>query len=163
MKNYVRYQDYFKTHLGGWSFEDGDETLTIKNIDEKEMYDADTGGKKKGLVIYFREKELPLVLNVTNSETIAEVCGSDKFADWIGKRIIVGQSRIKAFGKVQDVVRVRDTVPDDTTYICEECGAVIKPTKTKQPSEIAEVSKRNLGRVLCVACMKKYKEENNAE
>ena len=161
MANYVHYQEYFKTFLGGWSFENGDETLTIDSIGEEEMYDAETGGKKKGLVLRFRDKDLPMVLNVTNAEAIAEVTGSDKIADWIGKRIIVGTSRIKAFGKMHDAIRVRTTKPDDTEYICEECGAVLKPAAGKQPSELAEISRRNTGKVLCLACMKKAKEGTN--
>lgn len=163
MANYVHYQEYFKTFLGGWSFENGDETLTIDSIGEEEMYDAETGGKKKGLVMRFRDKDLPMVLNVTNCEAIAEVVGSDRLSDWIGKRIIVGTSRIKAFGKMHDAIRVRTTKPDDTEYICEECGSVLKPAAGKQPSELAEISKRNTGRVLCLACMKKAKEEQDGQ
>lgn len=158
MANYVHYQEYFKTFLGGWSFENGDETLTIDSIGEEEMYDAETGGKKNGLVLRFRDKDLPMVLNVTNAEAIAEVTGSDKIADWIGKKIIVGTSRIKAFGKMHDAIRVRTTKPDDTEYTCEECGEILKPAAGKQPSELAEISKRNTGKVLCLACMKKAKE-----
>ena len=112
-KNYTHYQEYFKSFLGGWTFENGDETLTITDVKEEEMYDAATGSKKSGLCLYFKEKELPMVLNVTNSEVIASVVGSDKLADWIGKRIIVGQSKIKAFGKEQYVIRVRNDKPKD--------------------------------------------------
>ena len=66
-RNYVRYQEYFKTFLGGWTFEDGDKTLTIKSVGEEEMYDVETGGKKKALAMRFEELDLPMVLNVTNS------------------------------------------------------------------------------------------------
>lgn len=164
MANYVHYQEYFKTFLGGWSFENGDETLTIKSIGEEEMYDAETGGKKKGLVCHFEEKDLPMVLNVTNCDTIAEVIGSDKLADWIGRKIIIGTSKIKAFGKMHDAIRVRSTKPDETVYKCEDCGQTIKAAAGKQPSELVEIAKRNTGRALCLACMKKAKEEQeNAE
>ena len=77
MANYVHYQEYFKSFLGGWSFENGDKTLTISKIGEEEMYDANTGGKKTGLVMHFEEENLPMVLNVTNCETIAEVIGTE--------------------------------------------------------------------------------------
>ena len=158
MPNYVRYQEYFKTFLGGWTFEDGDKTLTIKSVGEEEMYDADTGGKKKALALRFEELDLPMVLNVTNSETIAAVVGSDRLSDWIGKKIIVGTSKVKAFGKVHDAIRVRPDKPDDTEYICEDCGSVVTAAGGKQPSVIAEISKRNTGRVLCVNCMRRVKE-----
>lgn len=160
-KNYVRYQDYFKTFLGGWSFEDGDKTLTIKSVGEEEMFDAETGGKKKALALRFEELDLPMVLNVTNSETIAAVVGSDRLADWIGRKVIVGTSKVKAFGKVHDAIRVRNEKPDETVLICEDCGAVIKAAAGKQPSQLAEISRRNTGRVLCLPCMKKVKEASN--
>lgn len=159
MANYVHYQEYFKSFLGGWSFENGDKTLTISQIGEEEMYDAETGGKKKGLVMHFEEEELPMVLNVTNCDTIAEVTGTDKIADWIGRKIIVGTSKIKAFGKTHDAIRVRNQKPDETTYICEDCGQVIRSAAGRQPSELVEISKRNTGRILCLSCMKKVKEE----
>lgn len=162
MANYVHYQEYFKSFLGGWSFENGDETLTIESVAEEEMYDAETGGKKKGLVAHFREKDLPMVLNVTNCETISEVTGSDKIADWIGKKIIVGTSKIKAFGKVHDAIRVRSTIPDEEVYICDECGQEIKTAARKQPSELVEISMRNCGRKLCLSCMQKEKERMTA-
>lgn len=162
MKNYVHYQEYFKSFLGGWSFENGDKTLTISKIGEEEMYDADTGGKKKGLVVHFEELDLPMVLNVTNAEAIASVVGSDKIADWIGKKVIVGTSRIKAFGKTCDAVRVRSTKPDENIYVCDECGDILKAAAGKQPSELAEISKRNTGRVLCLSCMRKAKEGQDA-
>lgn len=158
MANYVHYQEYFKTFLGGWSFENGDKTLTIKHIDEEEMYDAETGGKKKGLVMRFEELDLPMVLNVTNCEAIAEVTGTDKLAEWVGHKIIVGTSRIKAFGKMHDAIRVRTTKPDETEYVCEVCGSVIRSAAGKQPSELAEISKRNTGKVMCLDCMRKVKE-----
>lgn len=161
MPNYVRYQEYFKTFLGGWTFEDGDKTLTIKSVGEEEMYDADSGGKKKALALRFEELDLPMVLNVTNSETIAAVVGSDRLADWIGRKVIVGTSKVKAFGKIHDAIRVRPDKPDETIYICEDCGATIKSAAGKQPSQLAEISKRNTGRVLCLNCMRKAKEEQN--
>lgn len=158
MANYVHYQEYFKSFLGGWSFENGDETLTIASVGEEEMYDAETGGKKKGLVARFEEKELPMVLNVTNCDTIAEVTGTDKLAEWIGRKIIVGTSKVKAFGKVHDAIRVRSQKPDEQIYICEGCGQPIRPAARKQPSELVEISMRNCGRKLCLACMQAEKE-----
>lgn len=158
MPNYARYQEYFKTFLGGWTFEDGDKTLTIKSVGEEEMYDADTGGKKKALALRFEELDLPMVLNVTNAEAISDVVGSDRLADWIGRKIIVGTSKVKAFGKMHDAIRVRHDKPDETTYICEDCGNVIKSAAGKQPGQLVEISKRNTGRALCLACMKKAKE-----
>lgn len=155
------YEIYYKTFLGGWSFADGDKVLTIKNVGKKEMYDMETGGTKTGITLLFEEEELPMVMNITNAQMIAEVLGTNIVEDWIGHKIIVGTSKVKAFGKVHDAIRVRPEKPDEKTYICEDCGDVIRPAAGKQPSQLAEISKRNTGRVLCVACMKKAKEAQN--
>jgi hypothetical protein len=109
---YSHYQEYFNNFLGAWSFKNGDEVLTITGVREEEMFDAQTGGKKKGLCVYVAEKELPMVLNKTNATMIAEVTGTDVLGEWIGKRICVGTERVKAFGKVSEAIRVRDRVPE---------------------------------------------------
>lgn len=164
MSTKTPYEVYFKTFLGGWSFANGDRTLTIKGIDKKEMYDMETGGTKTGITLLFEEEELPMVMNITNASTIAEVLGTNITEDWIGRKIIVGTSKIKAFGKMHDAIRVRNTKPDETVYTCEDCGSVIKAAAGKQPSELVEIAKRNTGRALCLDCMKKAKEaEGNAE
>lgn len=163
MGNYMNYKEYFQRFVGGWTFANGDMTVTIKEIKEEKMYDSKTCEQIEKPCVYFEELDLPMVLNKTKGEAISEVVGSENVYDWIGKKIMLGSSREKIGGKYYDVVAVRNVVPDDTTYICEECGAVIKPTKSKQPSELAEISRRNTGKVMCVACMKKYKEENDAE
>lgn len=162
-KKYYRYQDYFKSFLGGWSFEDGDRTLTIASYGEEEMFDRDSGGKKRGMCVRFREESLPMVLNVTNAETIARVVGSDRMDDWVGRKVIVGQTKVRAFGKEALAIRVRDRKPDETTYKCESCGAVIAAYAGKEPSELAAISRRATGRVLCVPCQRKAKERMGRE
>lgn len=158
-KKYYRYQDYFKSFLGGWSFEDGDKTLTIKSYGEESMFDRDSGGKKKGLCIHFAEMELPMVLNVTNAETISKVVGSDKMDDWIGHKVIVGQEKVRAFGKESYAIRVRNRKPDETVYRCEACGRVITAYSGKEPSELVAISRKHTGKALCVECQRRFKAE----
>ena len=101
LEKYPNYKEYYKNFLGGWSFEDGDKTLTITDITEREMYDAQTDGTKVELTLSFAEEQLPMVLNVTNADTIAEVLGTGDWSKWIGQRIIVGTAKVKAFGKTR--------------------------------------------------------------
>lgn len=147
------YEVYFKTFLGGWSFADGDRTLTIKSIDKQEMYDMETGGKKTGITLRFEEEDLPMVMNVTNAETIATVLGTNIVEDWIGHQIVVGMSKVKAFGKIHDAIRVRPEKP--AAIICEECGQVVKPGAGKTALELADYSRSKTGKVMCLDCMKK--------
>ena len=131
VNEYMHYQEYFNNFLGAWSFPNGDETLTIASVGEEEMFDAQTGGKKTGLCIRFNERELPMVLNKTNASMIAEVTGSDVMRDWIGKQIIVGTERVKAFGKVSQAIRVR---PDKPT-----AKATSEPATQAQMERIKEL------------------------
>lgn len=113
LNEYMHFQEYFNNYLGAWSFPHGDETLTITAVREEEMFDAQTGGKKKGLCIYTAERDLPMVLNKTNAAMIAEVTGTDVIGEWIGKKVIAGTERIKAFGKVTECIRIRPDKPKE--------------------------------------------------
>lgn len=104
---YRNYQEFYANYLGGWSFADGDQILTIKDVLEQEVRTKDNGAEVK-LTVLFQEVDLPLILNRTNADMIAKVTGSSFTGDWVGKQIKVGSSRIKAFGDVWDAIRVRD-------------------------------------------------------
>lgn len=104
---YRNYQEYYSNYLGGWSFADGDQILTIKDVLEQEVRNKDNSSEPK-LTVQFEETDLPLVLNRTNADMIARVTGTSFTGDWIGKKIKVGTSKVRAFGDVWDAVRVRD-------------------------------------------------------
>lgn len=128
---YMNYQEYFNNFLGAWSFANGDEVLTIANVSEETMYDAQTGSQKTGLCIRFEEKTLPMVLNKTNAAMIAQVTGTSYMHDWIGKKIAVGTENVRAFGKVAQAIRVRDRVPEPET--------VAEPATEAQKKRIREL------------------------
>lgn len=120
-----QYQEYFKNFLGAWSFKDGDVILTISDVKEMDMFDLKTGGRKTAPCILFKENDLPLVLNLTNAETVARLTGSDIPKDWIGKRIKLGQETIKVAGKLTTGVRVRNEVIKDREKMSEAQKAKI--------------------------------------
>ena len=107
---YRNYQEFYSNYLGGWSFAAGDQTLTIKDVLEQEVRSKDSGTEMK-LTVTFEETDLPMIINRTNADTIAKVTGSSYTGDWVGKKIVVGSSKVKAFGDVWDAIRVRDGVP----------------------------------------------------
>ena len=156
LEKYPNYKEYYKNFLGGWSFEDGDKTLTITDITEREMYDAQTDGTKVELTLSFAEEQLPMVLNVTNADTIAEVLGTGDWSKWIGQRIIVGTAKVKAFGKIHDAIRVRNQRPATETFICERCGQVIKEGK-----KLVLQTRADFGQALCIDCARKAKAERD--
>lgn len=99
-----------KDYLGSHNLEEGEEMLlTIARFEGEE--EVTTGeGKKSKQVLYFKEDVPKMILNITNGNTIAQLYGThpDK---WVGKQIQLYAASVKAFGKVQDALRVRDFVP----------------------------------------------------
>lgn len=138
---YSNYNEYFKNFLGGWTFENGDETLTITDVTTEEMYDSQSGGKKQAPCLHFKEKELPMVLNKTNADMVAKVTGSDIPNNWIGKRIVCGQTKIRAFGKESLAIRVRDEVPTNTAIEKATPEQVAKINELVESGAIADVNK----------------------
>jgi hypothetical protein len=51
-----------------------------------------------------------MILNATNARTIAALHGDDSIA-WEGKRISIYPTTVRAFGKVNDVIRVVEQIP----------------------------------------------------
>jgi hypothetical protein len=86
----------------------GDErTLTIEGVDVREV-----GSEKvrKG-VLLFKELDRGMVLNKTNSRTIAALYGSET-TKWKGKRVTLYRSETSFQGKLVPCVRVRDVKPE---------------------------------------------------
>ena len=60
----------------------------------------------------FREIEKPLVLNSTNIQLCAQICGSEDTDDWIGKRIVLyTDPNVSYQGKLIGGIRCRAPKP----------------------------------------------------
>ncbi len=99
-------------YLGSYALEPGkDMILTIKSVTKQEI--TGTGGKKEVKpVMYFEESVKPLIVNATNFKTIKKLLKTPFIEHWIGKKIIVYQRLIDAFGeKDVEAIRIRDYQP----------------------------------------------------
>jgi hypothetical protein len=83
-------------------------TLTIAKLVIEEL--GHGAEKERKPVLYFQKATKGLVLNRTNAKTIAGLYG-DESDDWLGKRISIYPTRIRAFGAMQDTIRVREEIP----------------------------------------------------
>lgn len=83
-------------------------TLTIAKLVMEELGHGPE--KERKPVLYFQKATKGLVLNRTNAMTIAGLYG-DESDHWEGKRISIYPTRIRAFGAMQDTIRVREEVP----------------------------------------------------
>lgn len=103
-----------KDYLGSHNLEKGEEMLlTIAKFEGEELVQKVGGGNNEKVakqVLYFVEDAPKLILNITNGNTIAALYGTHP-DQWIGKQIQVYAASVRAFGKTQDAIRVRDFIP----------------------------------------------------
>lgn len=99
-----------KDYLGSHNLETGEEMLlTIEQfVGEEKVKTAE--GEQMKQVLYFKEDVPKMILNITNGNMLTALYGSHP-EQWIGKQIQVYAARVKAFGKEQDALRIRDFVP----------------------------------------------------
>lgn len=111
-----------------------DVVLTIRRLVVEDLK-TERGTEKKP-VVYFDETfkkaqaagtdEKRLVLNKTNAKTIAEIYGPE-VNDWTGKRITVYATKVSAFGKETEAIRVRPVAPAPVTVTPKP----VEPAETK--------------------------------
>jgi len=100
-----------KNYLGSHNLENGEEMLlTIEKFVGEESVKGTDGKEQIKTVLYFKEDVPKMIMNITNGNTIAGLYGSHPDG-WVGKKIQLFATPVKAFGKVQDALRIRDVVP----------------------------------------------------
>lgn len=90
--------------LNGKSF-----TLTIRSVTLEDMQSHDNKTVTKPC-LWFTNATKGMVLNRTNTMTIAELHGPETDL-WAGKRITIYATKVRAFGKMEDAIRVREEMP----------------------------------------------------
>lgn len=124
-----------KDYLGSHNLEKGEEMLlTIdKFVGEEEVTTAD--GKKPKQVLYFKEDVPKMIMNITNGNTLTALYGSHP-EQWIGKQIQVFATPVKAFGKTQDALRIRDFIPK---YNIDVPAYVARLAVAKNQNELKDI------------------------
>lgn len=96
------------TYLGSWDFEENEkrvlQILAVKNETVK-----DRNGDEEEVVLVEFLKSKPMILNKTNLKAIEKATESAFIQDWVGKKITLFVSRIKAFGQECDALRIKPT------------------------------------------------------
>ena len=93
-----------------WHLEGKPKTFTIEKYTR--LTTSQKGEVKRQGLIRFRGVALPFALNSTNKDTIIALYGTSK-KGWLGKRITLYPTTTKAFGKMQDCIRVKNEVPPE--------------------------------------------------
>lgn len=97
-------------YIGAYSLNEG-EDLTVK-IDFVQVEEiTGSGGKKEHCTVAHLVGEKPMILNVTNSKTIAKLYGP-YIEDWQGKRITLFASTTRLAGETVECLRIRPKVAE---------------------------------------------------
>jgi hypothetical protein len=84
-------------------------TLTIRTVTLEEMITHENKKVSKP-VCWFIGAQKGFVMNVTNAHIIVGLYG-DNTDDWTGCRITIYPTQVRAFGSLQDCIRVREEIP----------------------------------------------------
>ena len=95
--------------LGSHNLNEGEELVCEISSVSIEAIKNQNGKDEQVPVVQFTNAP-PMVLNITNTKTIAGLYG-DLYDHWVGKLIQVFATKVKAFGSVTTALRVRAVVP----------------------------------------------------
>ena len=139
-----------------------EKVVTIKDIDYMECFDNKAKAKITKQAVSFVECK-PMILNKTNAKMLKKLFSpnDDDPKLCIGHKIVLYVIACKVGGQETTGIRIKEYSEEK----CEECGQAILPKAGKSVAELIEISKRNCGKQLCVACMQKVaaKEKNNGQ
>lgn len=95
-------------YIGAYSLDEGcDLTVTIDYVVRETI--VGSGGKKEECTVAHLVKQKPLILNVTNSKTIAKLYGNF-IEDWSGKKITLFATTTRMGGDTVECLRIRPVV-----------------------------------------------------
>jgi hypothetical protein len=96
--------------LGSHNLNESEELVaTIKSVTVEKIINQH-GQDERVPVVKFSNKIPPMVLNVTNTRTIASLYG-ELYEGWINKKIQVYATEVNAFGQVTNALRIRGAIP----------------------------------------------------
>lgn len=132
--------------------------VTIKDIDFMECFDNKSKAKIQKQAVSFEECK-PMILNKTNAKTLKKLFSpnEDNPKLCIGHKVVLYVVSVKVGGQETTGIRIKEYSEEK----CAECGQAILPKAGKTVAELIEISKRNCGKQLCLACMQKAAKEKD--
>ena len=142
-------------YLGSWDLEElpnREATLTIARIVDEDV--VTNGNKERCTVCYWTDSNFkPMIWNVTNKKTVAKLYHTKNTEQLVGKAVVVGIEKVKAFGDVHDALRIRKRIPKlEDAVKCVDCGGDIQGAMGKGADYIAAYTKKQFGVHLCFSC-----------
>lgn len=129
-----------KDFLSSELLSEGEERIyTIEGIREEELVNEKNHTTDVKPVVYFKETDKKLALNIANIKIIQRIYGEQRADKLVGKKIQIFRTTTNAFGETKPCIRVRPFVPE---LKCSVCG---KPLS----EEIYFGSVRKYGKPYC--------------
>ena len=112
-------KDFLSSEILG----EGEERIyTIEGIREEELVNEKNHTTDVKPVVYFKETDKKLALNIANIKTIQKIYGVTRADKLVGKKIQIFRTTTNAFGETKPCIRVRPFIPE---YKCSVCGKEI--------------------------------------
>lgn len=97
-------------YIGAYALNEGEDlTVRIEFVQVEEI--TGTGGKKELCTVAHLVKQKPMILNVTNSKSIAKLYGP-YIEDWAGQPITLFASTTRLAGETVECLRIRPKVAE---------------------------------------------------
>ena len=113
-------KDFLSSEILG----EGEERIyTIEGIREEELVNEKNNSRDIKPVVYFKETDKKLALNIANIKTIQKIYGVTRADLLVGKRIQIFRTTVNAFGETKPCIRIRPFIPE---LKCSVCGKEIE-------------------------------------
>jgi hypothetical protein len=148
-------------YLGSWDLDElpnQEATLTIARIVDEAV--VTNGKEERCTVCYWTDATYkPMILNVTNKKMIAKLYHTKDTEKLVGKAVVIGVEKVKAFGDTHDALRIRKRIPKPAEAVkCEDCGNDVQGAMGMGADYIANYTKKKFGVCLCFDCAQKRSE-----
>lgn len=87
--------------------------VEIVAVKEESAVNRETGEVEPEYVVYFKGLKKKLRLNITMAREVISIFEEDDTDRWVGKKVTIYRTKIKAFGKKHIVARIRKPKPGD--------------------------------------------------
>ena len=136
-------------YIGCYSLPEGkDMKVTIESVVKEEIVGAK--GKKQDKAVIHLKGQKPMIINVTNFNTLTDLFSTPYVEDWIGKSFTIFASTALYAGQTVEALRIRKVAPikPKLTPSSEKWDGAVKALKAKnvtitQIKEIYELNEKD--------------------
>lgn len=151
-------------YLGSWDLDEmpnREVTLTIEKIVDDKVLDPNSGRDKVETLCYWTDHNFkPMILNVTNKKRICKLYKTKETEKLKGKAVTIRTEKVKAFGNVDDALRIKPIIPPSADAVlpkCEQCGKDVTAAGQMTPEQVVAYTKKKYGKAICSECAKALK------